>query len=228
MEQAINCMERRRHPRYYPDRKNTPQVSFSLIGHKNISVDVVNISQGGMLGYAASNNYTTGNYHKKIRKIEIIFPGKLAFCCSGNLLRVHSTRESFKCFCAIQFDEIGYDKNKNQLIIGERIERSLQPIKEVIIPDEIFISRLEKFDNYMKIKNPKLVFEIRKSVYDSFDDITSFLELEEKWWFFEMVDELMRCEPIYPEGLKKAFINLCRVGLKQSLKKMSDQNNSKN
>jgi hypothetical protein len=45
-----------------------------------------------------------------------------------------------------------------------------------------------------------------------------------------MVDEVKRVEPDYPEGLKRAFINLCRVGWQQSLKniqvRLSDQSNS--
>ncbi len=224
MEQYQKGIERRKHPRYYPDRKNYPNVSFSMNGHEKVSIDVVNISQGGMLGYAASNDYTTGNNHKKIREIEIAFPGRLPFYCAGNLLRVHPSRESFKCFCAIQFDEVGFDKNKNQLNVGQRIEHSLRPTEEVIIPDELFINRLQKFENYMKIKNPKLESEVRKSVYDSFDDITAYLSLEEKWWFFEIVDELKRREPVYPDGLKEAFINLCRVGVEQFLKKTNDLN----
>jgi hypothetical protein len=221
MEQSKKWIEKRRHPRYYPDRKNTPKVSFSMNGNEKVSVDVINISQGGMLGYTAHNDYTTDNNHKKIREIEIIFPGKLPFYCSGNLLRIHPTRESVKCFCAIQFDEVGFDDNKNQLSIGERIEHSLQPIEEVIVPDGLFITRLQQFENYMKVKNPQLASEIRRSVYDSFDDITSDLSFEEKWWFFEMVDELKRHEPDYPDSLKEAFINLCRVGMEQSLKKVN-------
>jgi len=219
MEQSKKWIERRRHTRYYPDRKNTPQVSFSMNGNEKLSVDVINISEGGMLGYTAKDDYITGNNHKKIKEIEITFPGKLPFHCSGNLLRIHPTRESVKCFCAFQFDEVGFDDNKNQLSVGERIERSLRPIEEVIIPDELFITRLQKFENYMKVKNPQLASEIRRSIYDSFDDITLYLSFEEQWWFFEMVDELKRQEPDYPGGLKEAFINLCRVGMEQSLKK---------
>lgn len=224
MEQDRKWSERRRHPRYCPDRKNYPKVNFAVNGDEKVTIDVVNISQGGMLGYTTKNDFTTGNNHTRIKEIEIIFPGKLPFYCSGNLLRVHPTSGEHKCFCAIQFDEIGFDRNKEQLRIGERIERSLRPIEEVVIPDETFITRLEKFDNYMKINNPKLESEIRKSVYDSFDDITSNLSLEEKWCFFEMVDEFKRREPDYPTALKEAFINLCRIGLEQSLKKANNIN----
>jgi hypothetical protein len=219
MEQERKWTERRRHPRYSPDRKNYPKVNFAANGAAKVPIDVVNISQGGMLGFTIKNDFMTENNHTRIKEIEIVFPGKLPFYCSGNLLRVHPTSGVHKCLCAIQFDEIGFDRNKKQLRIGERIENSLRPIEDVIIPDEIFINRLEKFDNYMKINDPKLGSEIRKSVYDSFDDITSNLSLEEKWYFFEMADELKLREPEYPAALKESFINLCRVGLEQSLKK---------
>ena len=109
MEPQQVIIERRRHPRYHPDRKNQPQVSFTLNGGDKHVIDVVNISQGGLLGYTHKNEHLGPVNHKRIKQIEISFPGKLPFHCSGELLRVKPTRERYKCFCAIQFDEIGYD-----------------------------------------------------------------------------------------------------------------------
>lgn len=218
MEPQQVIIERRRHPRYHPDRKNQPQVSFTLNGGDKHVIDVVNISQGGLLGYTHKNEHLGQVNHKRIKQIEISFPGKLPFHCSGELLRVKPTRERYKCFCAIQFDEIGYDAEHPQLNIGEKIEQSLHPIEEVVITDQQFINRVEEAENYMKLKDPKLEARVRKRAYDSFDDITSHLSLEEKWWFFEMIDEMKRQEPDYPIELKRAFVNLCRVGLEQSLK----------
>jgi hypothetical protein len=224
MEQTKKMVERRRHQRYHPDRKNQPKVSFSFNSHNKLSIEVVNISQGGLLGYTSRIEQFNRINYKNIEEIEIIFPGKLPFCCSGKLLRVQPTREEHKCFCALQFDEIGLDKNQNQFDVGEKIEQALRPIEEIVIPDQIFINRLKKAENYIKIKDAKLESEVRKSVYDSFDDITSKLSLEEKWWFFEMMDEMKRYEPDYPDGLKRAFINLCRIGLEQSMRKYMSQN----
>lgn len=219
VEQAKKNIERRKHQRYYPDRKNQPQVHFMLNGGDKFSVDVVNISQGGLLGYTFNHKYFSGNNHRKIKDVEIVFPGRLPFHCSGKVIRVQQSRGQQKCFCAIQFDKNGYDKNHAPLNIGDKIQQSLHPAKQIVIPDQIFLDRVFNAENYFKIEDPRLASDTRKKVYDSFDDITSKLELEEKWSFFEMVDELKRLEPNYPENLKQAFVNLCRIGIEQAMKK---------
>ncbi len=219
MELQKKVVERRRHPRYYPDRTNQPKVNLILNGGEKISIDVVNISQGGLLGYASSIEQFINYRLQKIKVIELTFPGKLPYKCSGKILRIQPTREQQKCFCAVQFAENGYDDHQNHFDIGEKIEQSLHPSEEIVIPDQIFLNRILKAENYMKIKDAKRESEVRKTVYDSFDDITDELSLEEKWWFFEMVDEMKRHEPEYPGELKKAFVNLCRVGLEQSMQK---------
>jgi len=218
-EQSKKFIERRKHQRYYPDRKNQPQVHFMLNGGDKFSVDVVNISQGGLLGYTFKHNFVSVNNHRKIKDVEIIFPGRLSFHCSGKLIRVQPTREQRKCFCAIQFDKNGYDENHDPLNIGEKIQQSLHPAKEIVIPDQIFLNRVTNSENYFNIQDPWLASEARNKVYDSFDDITSKLELEEKRSFFEMVDELKKREPDWSEDLKQAFVNLCRVGMEQAMKK---------
>jgi len=218
-EQAEKIIERRKHHRYCPDRKNQPRVQFMLNGGDKFSIDVVNISQGGLMGYTFSHQLFFDDNHRKITDVEIVFPGKLPFHCSGKIIRVQSSREKQKCFCAIQFDKNGYDENHDPLNIGKKIEQSLHPIKEIVIPDQIFLDRVSNAENYFKITDPQLASEVRKGVYDSFDDITSNLSLEEKWSFFEMVDELKRGKPDCPEGLKGAFVSLCRVGMEQEMKK---------
>ena len=190
-----------------------------LNGGDKFSVDVVNISQGGLLGYTFNHNFFSGNNHKKIKDVEIVFPGRLPFHCSGNLIRIQPTREPKKCFCAIQFEKNGYDENQHPLNIGDKIEKSLHPDQEIVIPGQIFLDRVTKAENYFKIDDPRLASNVRKRVYDSFDDISSKLELEEKRSFFEMVDELKKREPDCQEGLKQAFVNLCRVGMEQAMKK---------
>lgn len=218
-EQSEKIIERRKHQRYYPDRKNQPQVHFLLNGGDKFSVDVVNISQGGLLGYTFNSEFLLGVNHQKITDVEIGFPGRPPFHCSGKIIRVKPSREKQKCFCAIQFEKNGYDGNHDPLNIGEKIQQSLHPAKEVVIPDQIFLDRVTNAENYFKIEDSLQASDVRKKVYDSFDDITSKLVLEEKWSFFEMVDEFKRCEPDYPEGLKQAFVNLCRVGMEQAMKK---------
>ena len=119
--QTEKIIERRKHQRYYPDRKNQPQVHFMLNGGDKFSVDVVNISQGGLLGYTFNHNFFSCDNQRKIKDVEIVFPGRLPFHCSGKLIRVQQSREQQKCFCAIQFDKNGYDEKQDQLNIGEKL-----------------------------------------------------------------------------------------------------------
>jgi len=225
MDESNHTHERRKHPRYHPDRKNQPQVSFSFNGNTKISVDVINISQGGLLGYTSNGNRFSIQDDSKVNQIKIKFPGKQPFCCSGKVLRVQPSREIHKYFCAIQFDEMGTDSNKNPINIGEKIDQSLQPVDEYFIPDQIFINRLEKAENYLNSENPDVETQHRKTIYDSFDDITSNLSLEEKYWFFRIVDEMKQHEPEYPEKLKNAFLTFCRIGLEQTIRNAQESNN---
>ncbi|MFZ5517772.1 MAG: hypothetical protein ACOY90_14095 [Candidatus Zhuqueibacterota bacterium] len=219
MKPEKDLFERRQNPRYYPDRKNQPKVSFIFNNGEKISIEVVNISKGGLLGYTSSIEQFLEIDHQRIDVIEIIFPERQPFRCSGKLLRLQPTREENKCFCAVEFSLVGTDLNQNQVDVAQRIEESQQPEKKIIIPDQQLLKRVERATNYMRVEDADRESEIRKSVYDSFDDITSKLSLEEKWWFFEIIDEMKRREPDCPEGLKRAYIKLCRIGIEQSLGK---------
>ena len=219
MEQQKRIIERRQHPRYYPDMKNQPRVIFIFNNGENITINVVNISRGGLMGYTNSIEHFLGIEHQQINIIDITFPDKLPFRCSGTLLRLQPTREEIKCFCAVKFHQDGFDENQNKINVADQIDKSQQIMKKIVIPDKQFLLRVEKAKNYWEIEDSELESEIRKSVYDSFDDITVNLSLEEKWWFFEILDEMIRKEPNYPEGLKRAYINLCRTGMQQTLGK---------
>lgn len=219
MGSSSGWTERRRHARYYPDRDSTPRVSLAINGTEKFSVDVINISRGGLLGSTIDYELTNNHHHQRIREIEIAFPGRSPFYCSGNLLRVSPSRISLKCFCAVQFDPLGFDHNYHPLDVGDQIEASLRPSKIVVIPDQLLIDRLQQCPNYMKIADPASAEVERKAVYDSFDDIIAYLSLEEKWYFLQMIDELKRHEPDYPEDLKNAFIQICRIGLELAQKK---------
>ena len=54
---------------------------------------------------------------------------------------------------------------------------------------------------------------MRTAVYDSFSDITENLSLEDKWWFYELLDEIKNREPNIPGELKQDFVNICKIGL---------------
>ena len=89
-------------------------------------------------------------------------------------------------------------------------------IEKFIIPDSKILQRIEQVENYAHIDDLEKEIEVRRQAYNSFDDITEYLTIEEKWWFFEMLDEMKRYEPHYPKNLKKAFVELYRTGIKQS------------
>jgi ASC-1-like (ASCH) protein len=219
MEPQKRPIERRVHPRYYPERKNQPKVNFIFSEEDRIAIEVLNISKGGLFGYTSGTTQFIRFGHPRINMIEISFPEKLPFRCSGKLLRVQPTREQNKCFCAIELDRIGTDEKRAQINVGSEIERAHRPRKKILVHEQKFVDRLKKADNYFHIKDRALSAIVRRKVYDSFDDVTVKLTLEEKWCFYEIIDEMKRIAPEYPDNLKNAFLNLCRTGLKQSLDK---------
>lgn len=219
METQKRLIERRGHPRYYPDRKNQPLVNFIFSEEERVAVEVLNISRGGLFGYTSGTKQFIRFGHPRINLIEISFPEKSPFRCSGRLLRVQATREQNKCFCAIELDRTGIDENRGNIDVGSEIEQAHRPRKKVLVHDQKFIDRLKNAENYFQIKDRYLSATARRSVYDAFDDVTAKLTLEEKWLFYEIIDEMKRLEPEYPTNLKKAFLSLCRTGIKQSLDK---------
>lgn len=218
MEPQRLFIERRKHPRYYPDRKNQPKVSFVLKGRKKVAVEVVNISCGGLFGYASSADQFIKINYLRVPVIEIGFPEKRFISCSGTLVRIQPARQKNKCFCAIAFDKVGFDESKKYIVVAEEIEQLQKPTPRILIKDQQFITRIKRAENYTAIKDPLIKIETKRHVYDSFDDVTSHLSLEEQCWFFEIIDEMKRREPNYPDELKRAFLNLCRSGMEQFMK----------
>ena len=62
----------------------------------------------------------------------------------------------------------------------------------------------------MKASSLEEELSLRKAVYDDFMAESKKLALEERWFFYEIIDEMKRFEPNYPEGLKTEFLRLCR------------------
>lgn len=219
MELQKRPIERRAYPRYSPDRKSQPIVNFIFSEEERIAVEVLNISKGGLFGYTSGAKQFIRFGHPRTNLIEISFPEKSSFRCKGRLLRVQATREQNKCFCAIKLDRIGIDANQSQVDVGSEIERAHRPRKKVLVHEEKFIDRLKSAENYLHIPDGTLSAMVRRIVYDSFDDVAAKLTIEEKRLFYEILDEMKRFEPDYPENLRKAFLSLCRTGIRQSLDK---------
>jgi len=216
MKQKKNSGERRQHPRFFPEKDNQPEVRFIFNDGEKVSVEVVNISRGGLLGSTSGIEQFLEMEHHKIKVIEIIPPNKEPFRCAGELLRLHPIQEDNRCFCAVEFCKIEDEDKKTEP------EESLEPTlvkDEVIANFEIeIIKRVKQAGNYLQDQNIEQATKMRKSVYNSFSDITKNLSLEDKWWFFELLDEIKTREPDLPEELKMDFIDLCKSGLKNSSK----------
>lgn len=218
MEFHPTVIERRRYPRYYPDRKYPLSVALVFNGEEKLLVDIVNISCGGLFGYTQLFDQLVELPQSRVPTIEFRYPNRETFHCSGTILRVQPTRDNSKCFCAIQFDQFGHDEHKNCIVVAQQIEALQKPIPKVIIQEQQLIRRLQRSENYFKINDAQRQTSIRRAVYDSFDDVTVYLSLEEKYWFFEIIDEMKRQEPNYSDSLKRAFVNLCRTGIEQTIK----------
>ena len=218
MKRKNDSGERRQHPRLFPDKDNHPQVSFIFNDGEKISVEVVNISRGGLLGSTSGIEQFLEIDHYKIKVIEIVPPNKKPFRCAGKLLRLHPLREENKCFCAVEFCKIGEDDQSTEL--DESLETQIIKTDAEINArfEAEMMRRVVQADNYLRDQNNAQVIKMRESVYDSFSDISKNLSLEDRWWFFELLDEIKSRGQNIPEELKQDFINLCKNGLQDFLK----------
>jgi len=220
MKQKKNSKERRQHPRFFPDEGNLPEISFIFEDGEKISVELINISRGGLFGSTAGIEQFLEIDHHKIKTIEILPPNKEPFHCAGKLLRLHPLREDNRCFCAVEFCKIG---EEDQATEPEKSSAALQiktAKKSDHQLDELILRRAGKAENYQRLQDNKLAANARKVVYDSFADITENLPAEDRWWFFELLDEIKNREPNIPDELKQDFINICKIGLQKKSKQV--------
>ncbi len=88
MKNSTASGERRKHPRFYPDHNNLPKVSFHFEDGEQLSVDLINISRGGMFVSTPQIEQFLESDHQQIKIIEIVPPQRAPFRCSGKLLRL--------------------------------------------------------------------------------------------------------------------------------------------
>ena len=122
-------------------------------------------------------------------------------------------REDDKCFCAVEFCKL---ENEEENVKVE--ENSVTPASQNQIENDSqiefeLLKRVKQADNYLITETNDEEIVKRKTVYDSFNDITKNLTIEDRWWFYELLDEIKSREPELPEALKIDFINLCKNGL---------------
>jgi hypothetical protein len=205
--------ERREHPRYFPDKDNLPEVRFIFEDGEKISVEIVNISRGGLFGSTSSIEQFLEIDNHKIKTIEIIPRDKNPFRCAGKLLRLHPMREDDKCFCAVEFCKV--DKEEHAAEKSEVFQNKSAKEPDFQIENEM-IKRVRDAENYLHISNKNQAAKVRMAVYDSFCDITKNLSLEDRWWFYELLDEIKNREPKLPDELKQDFLELCENGLNKA------------
>ncbi|MBN2012142.1 hypothetical protein JW960_22625 [candidate division KSB1 bacterium] len=214
MEKRYNKHERRKYPRYYPDSANLPIVTFLIDGSPKINITVVDIGKGGLMGYTSSIEHFIGMIDHHIQQIEIAFPEQEPFRCSGKILRVLPAIFENRCYCAVEFDIPETLMASDPSVVDSEVEIKHEQLD---IPEHHIMTRIEQLENYATIEDIDVETKIRLNAYDSFDDVTSNLTVEEKWLFYEMLDEMMHVAPNYPANLKNAFLNLCRTGLRQNM-----------
>ena len=204
--------ERRKEIRFYQDGKNQPVVNFTLHGGTKISIDTLNISKSGLMGYTPCIECILGMKDQNIQLIEIIFPNKEPFCCSGRILQLQPIINENRCYCAVKFNNGESVINKTTRN-GSLQQDTQNESKKSRIPDWKLFQRVSNLENYCQMEDYDKEIKTRRMAYNTFDDITEKLTIEERWWFYEILDEMKRVEPEYPDKLKKAFLNLCHIGI---------------
>lgn len=208
-------MERRAHPRLYPKKQSEqPKVIFHFNRQLKIAVNTINISSGGMMGYTPSIEHFLGIEDQHIKKVEIAFPNKKKILCSGKILRVQPVLSENRCYCAVEFSDIEKpEKQQGEKPVSEQVD-VIHPSDETEIDEKELLERLKSLGSFGKTRDIELEEKICQKALTVFADVTKNLTAEEKWFFHDLLEEMKRKEPDYPPALKKAFLKLCRTGLK--------------
>jgi len=208
-DETYNGPERRRYYRLVPSSSEKLQADFYFLQGKHCQAEVVNLSPGGLLCYLETGLEYLG-VGVIIPRIDIRIPYKPVVTYAGEILRIQHAAQGKVCFCAIQFIKYGGLKDRLKASSG-KIPRERRQI-----PDAVFLKRLQEAEDYTQLEDIEKEIIVRNQVYQSFNDIAEALPLEERWFFYEILDEMKRCEPNYPEGMKREFLRLCRAEIRPS------------
>ncbi len=191
--------DRRRYYRLQPAPEAEPQVTFEF-EKQTLEVRLVNISPGGLLCYV-DETVRVMMAEMLIPKITIVLPHKKPVTYSGKVVRVQATSETGKQFCAVEF--IRFDK--------KILHKGSKPLHQAVaeIDNQIFLQRLSTLQHSPAAS---IVDELTQtiSIYDAFAVEAKRLPLEERWYFYEILDEMTRHQPEYPPALAQEFCRLCR------------------
>lgn len=194
--------ERRRYYRLQPTMPEKVLANLFFLGNKHCMVEVVNLSPGGILSYV---NNDAGKFHKGdiIPRIDLQIPHKSSVTYAGEIVRVEPTSDPNAVYCAIKFEKYGG-------INGVKLSPKKKSQNDIVREEAILLTRLRQLENYVRQNSIRDEIHSRNRAYESFRDITDLLPMEEKWFFFELLDELKRQEPNYTPGLLNEYLRLCK------------------
>ncbi len=196
-----SSQEYRRYYRLQPNEEKEPKGYLEHNGRK-VDLTVVNLSPGGILCYinADENSIKKESY---IPKITIQKPNQKPITYSGRVLRADVLEESKSKFCAIEF--VRYQKKV--LTKGSKQLKEVTPVSDV---DRYYLHRFESIKFLDGPHSVKEEIQEREMLYNAFEDIAQRLPIEERWFFFEILDTMKSHQLDYPDALKMEFFRFCR------------------
>ncbi len=200
-----NAEDRRRNYRIEIEEPAPPvRAELTLQNGQVLPVEIINYSFAGLLFYTeAESGLQVDDF---IPQIRLIYAHKKPVNFSGKIVRIEKGAD--KTFCGVRFGEGTPEK-------PGKVARPKFKSAELSITPAIrskWLNKLRSISNYTKIENIDHQILAEEAAYAAFDQITASLSIEERWWFFEMLDELKRKEPYYPPRLLQEFIIVCEWG----------------
>ena len=193
--------EYRRYYRLQPKEEKEPKGHLEFNGRK-VDLTVVNLSPGGLLCYINADE-TSVKKESFIAKIIIQKPNKKPVIYSGRVLRADILEESKSKFCAIEF--VRY-QNK----VLTKGSKPLLPVAPANDVDRYYLHRFESIKFLDGPHSVKEEIQETEMLYNAFEDIAKRLPIEERWFFFEILDIMKSHQPEYPDALKMEFFRFCR------------------
>jgi len=194
--------ERRRYYRLRPSMPEKILAEIFFLGNKHCTTQVANLSPGGVLVYTTS---CAEKFHKGdiLPRVDLQFPHKSSVTYAGEIIRLEPTGDPRAIYCAIKFEKYGG-------MTGTKIPSKKAAKINTVREEAFFLTRLRQAENYTRQESIQDEIRMRTHVYESFRDISENLRMEERWFFFELLDELKRQEPAYSQGLLKEYLRFCK------------------
>ena len=198
--EATPATERRRYFRLEPSQEGKPQAVLEL-GNRDYEVEIVNLSPGGLLCYV-HDPLIPLDVDQYIPKVIIRHRDRPPLVYAGHVLRLQHDPQKNQRFCAIEFVQFE----------GKRLQRGSRPVRpfKSTDRDREFLDRLKRYPALAPGLPLEKEFEIREGVFREFVKESLALPLEERWYFYEVIEEMKRREPDWPRGLEAEFLRLCR------------------